>query len=469
MANMAGAIEDMADSAIQWQTTDGNQWRGPENLLRREACILRMETGECSASTSASANLSDEIWANLVPSDQRYSDVEIRSDEKVISSEISAASSDKHSWCKIVRNPDLCSATMENMSKNTILVDGAKVQSDDTIVIKDGSQIIPGPDREGFVSYKFHIMSRPDISQRQLKICVDADHAKCSICLNIWHDVVTVAPCLHNFCNGCFSEWLRRSKERRSAVLCPQCRAVVLFVGKNHFLRVIAEDMLRADSSLRRSHDEVALLDTYALVRSNLVIGSGKKNRKRAYTSLDDQSDGTDHQCPQCVTEVGGFSCNHDTVHLQCQACGGMMPSRTGFGIPQYCSGCDRPFCGAYWDALGVTGSGTYPVCSQDTLRPVTSATIFALFFQISEHPISRIPLVAHEKNLHEQNITESCIRQMGRTLPDVISEWIAKLDNREIDRSRMMLNHAEMITARTFLYHAFVFALYHPFPIPTF
>lgn len=40
--------------------------------------------------------------------------MEIRSDEKVISSEISATSSDKHSWCKIVRNPDLCSATMEN-------------------------------------------------------------------------------------------------------------------------------------------------------------------------------------------------------------------------------------------------------------------------------------------------------------------------------------------------------------------
>ncbi|XP_020233494.1 E3 ubiquitin-protein ligase CHFR isoform X2 [Cajanus cajan] len=404
--------------------------------------------------SSSSANPSDEIWAKLVPSDERYSDVEIRSDEKVITSEISTTSNDKHSWCKIVRNPDLCSATMENKSQNTILVDGAELHSDDTIVIKDGSQIIPRPDREGFVSYKFHIMSSPNICQRQLKICVDVDHAKCSICLNIWHDVVTVAPCLHNFCNGCFSEWLRRSKERHSAVLCPQCRALVQFVGRNHFLRTIAEDMLRADSSLGRSHDEVALLDTYALVRSNLVIGSGKKSRKRAYASLDDQSDGTDHQCPQCVTEVDGFRCVHDTVHLQCQACGGMMPSRTGFGIPQYCSGCDRPFCGAYWHALGVTGNGSHPVCSQDTLKT------------ISEHSISRIPLLAHEKNLHEQNITDSCIRQMGRTLPDVISEWIAKLDNREIDRTGMMLNNAEMITARTFVcrdcYHKLVsFLLY--------
>lgn len=35
------------------------------------------------------------------------------------------------------------------LSQNTILVDGAEVLSNDTIAIKDGSQIIPGPDGEG--------------------------------------------------------------------------------------------------------------------------------------------------------------------------------------------------------------------------------------------------------------------------------------------------------------------------------
>lgn len=53
-------------------------------------------------------------FLHAVQSDSRYSDVEIRSDEGEICSEISATSSDKHSWCKIVRNSDLCSATMEN-------------------------------------------------------------------------------------------------------------------------------------------------------------------------------------------------------------------------------------------------------------------------------------------------------------------------------------------------------------------
>ena len=58
------------------------------------------------------------FWSNsfllAVPLDSRYSDVEIRSDEIVICSEISSTSSDKYSWCKVVRNSDLCSATIKN-------------------------------------------------------------------------------------------------------------------------------------------------------------------------------------------------------------------------------------------------------------------------------------------------------------------------------------------------------------------
>ncbi|KAI5554303.1 hypothetical protein BDE02_19G002400 [Populus trichocarpa] len=38
----------------------------------------------------------------------------------------------------------------------------------------------------------------------------------------------------------------------------------------------------------------------------------------------------------------------------------------------------------------------------------------------------------------------------MGRTLQDIISGWIGKLNNREIDRTRMPLNLAEMITVGT-------------------
>lgn len=36
-------------------------------------------------------------------------------------------------------------------------------------------------------------------------------------------------------------------------------------------------------------------------------------------------------------TEYGGYQCNESTVHLQCQACGGMMPSRSNVGVQQHC------------------------------------------------------------------------------------------------------------------------------------
>ncbi|KAM1039958.1 hypothetical protein ACFX2I_029206 [Malus domestica] len=392
------------------------------------------EVGEISG-----AKPCEEIWAKLVPSDSRYLDVEISSDEIVVCSEILFSSIHKCKWCKITRNSDHSSATIQNKRSNAIVVDGSVIQAEDTTVIRCGSEIVSGLDKEGYLSYRFNVLPGPETCQKQLKISMDAEHAKCCICLNIWHDVVTVAPCFHNFCNGCFSEWLKRSQEKRSSVLCPQCRAVVQFVGRNHFLLNVAEEMLKADSSLKRSNDEVAILDSYATILSNLVINSGKHLRgKRAHSQVDQEADNASNPCPQCGTEYGGFRCNQTTIHLQCQACGGMMPLQTNYSVPQHCLGCDKAFCGAYWHAQGIAQSDSHRMCSRETFKP------------ISEHTISRMPTSAHENNRHEQVITEKCIAHLGRTLQDVIAEWLAKLDNREIDRTRMPLNHGETITSAT-------------------
>ncbi|XVF58928.1 hypothetical protein PTKIN_Ptkin07bG0105600 [Pterospermum kingtungense] len=397
------------------------------------------EVGESSASKPSS-----QIWAKLVPLHAQLSDVEICSDEMIVTSQISSSSEEKHEWCEITRNSDMLTAVMQNKSSDDMLVDDAVVRRDDVVEIKCGTEIVFGPNREGYLSYRFKLMPSEETCKKQLKISIDVEHAKCSICLNIWHDVITIAPCLHNFCNGCFSEWLKRSQKKHSSVLCPQCRAVVQFAGRNHFLRNIEENILKADPSLRRSNEEVALIDSYATIRSNLVIDSGRGSQRKRAREFDgeqydsEESDDEEPQCPQCGSEIGGFQCNQHTVHLQCQACGGMMPSRADTNVPQHCLGCDRTFCGAYWHAQRVTRSDFYPVCNHETFRP------------ISEHTISRIPSLAHETNRNEQDITERCIRQTGRTLQEVVAEWIRKLNNREVDRTRLPLNHVERITAAT-------------------
>ncbi|KAL9264709.1 hypothetical protein AKJ16_DCAP15098, partial [Drosera capensis] len=306
-----------------------------------------MNLGVSSSSSSAAASKpDDEVWAKLVPSDSNYPDIEIRSNYTLICSEITPASSDKHEWCQITRNSDLCSGTLKNKSSNVILVDGVTIQKDECAGIKCGSEIAPGSFGEGCLSYKFTVMP------------------------------VLEEPSAKN--NGCFSEWLRRCQQKHSSVLCPHCRAVVQFVGRNHFLHGIQEDILRADFSLRRSTEDLATLDKCASIKSNLVVSSRTRGRKRPQSMISeseistvpsDESSNTEYPCRQCGTEIGGFCCNQDTAHLQCQACGGMMPSRSDINMPQHCIGCDRAFCGAYWHDLGVSADDNYPLCNPDTFK----------------------------------------------------------------------------------------------------
>lgn len=51
---------------------------------------------------------------DTVPSDPRYSEVELRLDEMVICSDIMSPSFDKQEWCKVTRSFDRCSATIQN-------------------------------------------------------------------------------------------------------------------------------------------------------------------------------------------------------------------------------------------------------------------------------------------------------------------------------------------------------------------
>ncbi|KAK4756483.1 hypothetical protein SAY87_006610 [Trapa incisa] len=395
-----------------------------------------VEVGECSAASSSQP----QSWAKLVSVDPRYPDIDISSDEMVVCSNTLPSSTDKHEWCKITKGSNQSSAMLQNKSSNAILVDGEVVQGEETVIVNFGSEIISGPAREGYLIYKFEIIPIREVSQNRLQnflqVSIDLEHVKCSICLNVWYDAVTVAPCLHNFCNGCFSEWLRRSQERGVSVVCPQCRGVVHFVGRNHFLRNIVENVLQADSSLKRGNDEIAQLDSYTSIRTNLIIRYGKKRRRPNLTFAGEESGNTGHPCPQCRTDYGGFLCSLNTVHLQCHTCRRLMPYRSGINVPQYCVGCEKAFCGPYWHSLGVTMIDNNPVCNSDSLK------------QVNERPISRIPHITHGMVHYEQEVTERCIRQMGRSLQDVISDWIGKFNRHEIDLTLLDLNHPETINA---------------------
>ncbi|KAJ4751858.1 E3 ubiquitin-protein ligase CHFR [Rhynchospora pubera] len=400
-----------------------------------------MDSGQCSRTDDHG----DVVWAKLVPIDGINPEVEIHSTDAVVCSRV-GSSFTKEIWCEITRSSEQdMVAKIRNLSSTGIIVNGKVVapgaEADE---IENMAEIISGPEREGYLRYTFQITLSPNPNMKNIKIELDVDDAKCSICLNVWHDVVTVAPCLHNFCNGCFSEWLRRSsngsRDKPQNVPCPQCRAIVHSVGKNHFLQNIEKAIVNGFSSLKHSDEEIALLNCYASVKSTLVLGRKRNPRKRPFVALNDESDNSDIPCPQCGTEMDGFKCNTGMAHLQCQECGGLMPSRPTINVPQHCTGCSKVFCGAYWHAQGLDSNQYTLICQPETLKP------------ISERTISRVPSSVHENNNVERAITERCIQHSGRTLQAVISDWIAKFDNKEMDRSTLRLDNADTITSNTHL-----------------
>lgn len=50
----------------------------------------------------------------------------------------------------------------------------------------------------------------------------------------------SLQPCMHTFCAGCFSRWLKTSKE------CPACRKTATSVAQNHILRNLIEIYLKS-------------------------------------------------------------------------------------------------------------------------------------------------------------------------------------------------------------------------------
>ncbi|KAG0469436.1 hypothetical protein HPP92_016136 [Vanilla planifolia] len=365
-----------------------------------------MDTGQCSGS-----KVESQPWAKLVPRDVRHQEIEICSVEEVISSPITDSSPEVLAWCAITRDGD-DSFSIRNTSSTAIIVDGNLVLHQASL--KDGSEIVPGPVGDGYMSYTFQVVHNIMLDLQSLKISLDVEHAKCSICLNIWHDVVTVSPCLHNFCNGCFSEWLRKSSTKTrggdQSIVCPQCRAGLHSVGRNYFLRNIEKAILQTFSSLKRSDEEIALAETQASITSNLELNLKVSDAARPL-----------------------FTCNVMIVAGGCHLGLIWVSHNTAWDVIGL-------FCGAYWPSQGLDSNEYGIICSPQSFK------------RISERSISIIPVSVHQNNPYERDVTERCIKGTGKALPVVISELLTKFYNKEIDLASLRINHAEFITAETHL-----------------
>uniref|UniRef100_A0A0E0QDS4 Uncharacterized protein n=1 Tax=Oryza rufipogon TaxID=4529 RepID=A0A0E0QDS4_ORYRU len=109
--------------------------------------------GECSSSqpcASSSPDAAGDVWAKLVPSDSVFPEVELAEDDAVVCSRVTPdGGGEVVAWCKIRRGGDVSAATIWNLSLDAIIVDGRVIQQE-AVDIKPGSEIVPGPQKDGY-------------------------------------------------------------------------------------------------------------------------------------------------------------------------------------------------------------------------------------------------------------------------------------------------------------------------------
>ncbi|CDW83023.1 fha domain containing protein [Stylonychia lemnae] len=92
-----------------------------------------------------------------------------------------------------------------------------------------------------------------------------ADQFDCGICYMTMHQAVSLMPCLHTFCGGCFSDWLNRQKD------CPSCRENVVEVKKHSLINCLIENYLNINPQLKRSEEEIKHLESLNMFKNDIV------------------------------------------------------------------------------------------------------------------------------------------------------------------------------------------------------
>lgn len=91
------------------------------------------------------------------------------------------------------------------------------------------------------------------------------DQFDCNICYMIMHQAVTLMPCLHSFCGGCFSDWVKRQKD------CPSCRNPVVEVKKSAMINSLVENFLSINPGSKRQDAELKELETKNLFKNDVI------------------------------------------------------------------------------------------------------------------------------------------------------------------------------------------------------
>eukprot|EP00033_Pygsuia_biforma_P002830 GCRY01003124.1.p1 GENE.GCRY01003124.1~~GCRY01003124.1.p1 ORF type:complete len:504 (+),score=80.84 GCRY01003124.1:330-1841(+) len=295
-------------------------------------------------------------------------DVSFPSDKKV---------SSKH--MKIVIEDE--SVQVEDLSANGVFVNGSRIPKNSLTQLASGDEVSlvvksaekareDDAQKHTFIAYILQITSgnkakrsrdeeistedkKEDTSSKKLKGSGAEDNKLeenliCGICQEILYDVVSVIPCLHNFCAGCYSGWRKVNSHE-----CPQCRGAVERLSRNHQMKALVDSFLEAHPEKQRPEEDRKELDAQNTINRDELYKQSKKTHLHDYDSYDsyDEESEEEFTCLECdpnyTNQLDSFHCPQGQAHGFCM-CGRKFPLRPIPDVAVQCQCCNRYSCDQY-------------------------------------------------------------------------------------------------------------------------
>ncbi|KAI8507189.1 hypothetical protein Bbelb_145690 [Branchiostoma belcheri] len=107
----------------------------------------------------------------------------------------------------------------------------------------------------------------------------------CGVCQDILHDCISLQPCMHSFCAGCYSQWMDMSN------LCPSCRNKVDRISKNHIVNNLVQVYLKDHPEKKRSEEDLAELNKKNKITDDMLYPKHGHHRREYESYSDEYSD----------------------------------------------------------------------------------------------------------------------------------------------------------------------------------
>lgn len=165
---------------------------------------------------------------------------------------------------------------------------------------------------------------------------VFADTLTCIICQELFHDCISLQPCMHSFCSGCYSEWMAHSSD------CPSCRGSVERINKNHIVNNLVDAYLKEHPEKCRPEEEIKDLDAKNKITRDMLYPKPRSKSSSAYEDSDvDDNDEEDAPIPAPIL-MGGtifgfgtplFGAMVNAYRAVCRQCPGQSDANKLSGI----------------------------------------------------------------------------------------------------------------------------------------